>query len=225
MDSKSTLSNFSPNLFSRFFWNGTWWQALKSGQSESFQFLKKILIMLKIGEMDHFWTQNQHWAFVLMYLKIFMKLYLMTITKKCFRRNRLHFWRKLLLCSKLGKYVTLGPKCNWWKASKSEEKWLFLYFEKDFYYARNMGKSISFYPKTKIFCLSLFIRLFWNYSWWQTLKCILKCLFCIRQENSYYDQNGVNAFLDPKRKYSIFSLNLLLTFFWICTWWKALKSD
>ena len=37
----------------------------KSVKLAHFQYLKKILIMPKTGEIEHFWFQNQHfWAFL-----------------------------------------------------------------------------------------------------------------------------------------------------------------
>ena len=63
---KSTLLNVSLNLLISFFSKFYLMKVIKkSVKLTYFQYLKKILIMPKIGEIEHFWFQNQHfWAFL-----------------------------------------------------------------------------------------------------------------------------------------------------------------
>ena len=91
------------------------------------------------------------------------------------------------------------------------------------------------------FSLILFIRFFWNFTWWQALKSGWKWLF-LNNENISYVQNGENSlFLSPKPTLLNFFLNLpnwflntfkflfkvkfikFITFFWNYIQWQALK--
>ena len=46
------------------------------------------------------------------------------------------------------------------------------------------------------------------------------------EKNSYFTQNRVNEpFLDPKSTLLNISINLVIRFFWNCTWWYEIKNN
>ena len=75
------------------------------------------------------------------------------------------------------------------------------------------------------FFVNLFIRFFWNCTWWQALKSGQKWQFWIIMERSYYAQNGRSgSFLSPKLTPFELFLNLFIGYFWNCTWWQTINS-
>ena len=93
------------------------------------------------------------------------------------------------------------------------------FFWEFFLFFSKWGKCTIFELKINLYqnlSLSVFINLFWNCTWWQTLKVGPTLLFWIFKEISYDVENGVNG--------ALFGLKLAGRILWIgvsfCPIWK-----
>lgn len=164
------------NLFIRFFWDFTWWQALKMSKNGSFWFF-----IGKIGENISFLhpqsalfkSKSAFLNFSLHLLFYIFLRYLMTGIKNSFEVTILDFSDKFLLCPKWSKRGIFGPKilifelfflnlligffCSIFKEKLLCPKW---------------GKHF-FWPKINTLCnfsLNLLISFLHYCTWWKVLK-------------------------------------------------------
>ena len=99
--------------------------------------------------------------------------------------------------------------------------WKFWIFKESFYYAQNVANGLFWGSKSTLLncSLKLFIKFFYNGTWWQGLKIVFKWLFWNFEENSCYTQN--ESILGPKSLLLNYYLNLLIRLLWSYTWWQA----
>ena len=124
LESKSALLNFSINQFIGFFWNCICDRHIRC--------FREILIMLKVGQIGHFWAQN-HFLTLL----------------------QISFWSRFFW------------NCIWWQVLKKWVKWLFKFLE--IVIIPKMEEMDQFWVQNETFrfFLCLFIRFFWNYTWYR----------------------------------------------------------
>ena len=103
LDPRSLFLNSSSNLFIRFFWNCTWWEALKS----SFKLLFWIF-----KENSYYGQDRVNWPFWDQNSVEFSEIVSDSRHLKWVKLTVLFAERKNFLCPKLGKCVVFDPKIN-----------------------------------------------------------------------------------------------------------------